>query len=62
MGSGGVLAMGCTFGQGITGFSTLALGSLIAFGSFILGSAVTMKVEYYRMVYDDASFVVRNAG
>ncbi|MFV2058096.1 MAG: YeeE/YedE family protein [Thiohalomonadales bacterium] len=57
MGTGGVLAMGCTFGQGITGFSTLALGSLIAFGSFILGSAMTMKVEYYLMVYDNARFV-----
>jgi len=49
MGVGGVLAMGCTFGQGITGFSTLALGSLIAFASFIIGSALTMKYEYSRM-------------
>jgi len=57
MGVGGVLAMGCTFGQGITGFSTLAMGSLIAFGSFIVGSAMTMKVEYYRMVYDNAGFI-----
>ena len=56
MGTGGVLAMGCTIGQGITGLSTLALGSLIAFGSFILGSALTMKVEYYLMVYEKASF------
>ncbi len=55
MGIGGVLAMGCTFGQGITGFSTLALGSLIAFASFIIGSGLTMRFEYYRMVYDDAS-------
>ncbi|GMR07081.1 MAG: YeeE/YedE family protein [Gammaproteobacteria bacterium] len=55
MGIGGVLAMGCTFGQGITGFSTLALGSLVAFASFILGCAITMKFEYYRMVYEDAS-------
>lgn len=57
MGTGGVLAMGCTFGQGITGFSTLALGSLIAFGSFIIGSAITMRFEYYRMVYDNASIL-----
>lgn len=55
MGTGGVLAMGCTFGQGITGFSTLALGSLIAFGSFIMGSALTMRFVYYRMIYDNAS-------
>ncbi len=49
MGIGGVLAMGCTFGQGITGFSTLAMGSIIAFASFIIGSAATMRYEYSRM-------------
>ena len=31
MGTGGVLALGCTIGQGITGLSTLAFGSLLAF-------------------------------
>lgn len=55
MGIGGVLAMGCTIGQGVTGMSTMALGSAIAFASFILGSAVTMKVQYYRMVYENAT-------
>lgn len=49
MGFGGVLALGCTIGQGITGMSTLALGSLIALLSIVFGSALTMKVEYYRM-------------
>ncbi len=38
MGIGGVLALGCTIGQGITGMSTLALGSLIALVSIILGA------------------------
>jgi hypothetical protein len=57
MGFGGVLALGCTIGQGITGISTLALGSFIAFGGIVLGSALTMKVQYYKMVYEaDASF------
>lgn len=37
MGFGGVLALGCTFGQGITGMSTLAAGSLIALVSIIFG-------------------------
>ena len=49
MGFGGVLAMGCTIGQGITGMSTLALGSLLSIISIIFGSALTMKVDYYRM-------------
>jgi uncharacterized membrane protein YedE/YeeE len=57
MGFGGVLAMGCTIGQGITGTSTLAIGSFLALGSIILGSALTMKVQYYKLVYEDeASF------
>jgi len=58
MGFGGVLALGCTIGQGITGISTLALGSFIAFGGIVLGSALTMKIQYYKLVYEaDASFI-----
>jgi hypothetical protein len=57
MGFGGVLAMGCTIGQGITGASTLAIGSFLAFAAIVLGSGLTMKVQYYKMVYEDeASF------
>ncbi len=56
MGFGGVLAMGCTIGQGITGLSTLAVGSLIAFAAIVFGSALTMKIQYYQMLYEDASF------
>lgn len=43
MGFGGVLAMGCTVGQGLSGVSTLAIGSFIALGGIIAGSAATMK-------------------
>jgi hypothetical protein len=49
MGFGGVTALGCTIGQGITGFSTLALGSLVAFAAILAGSALTMKVQYWRI-------------
>lgn len=57
IGVGGVLAMGCSIGQGITGMSTLALGSCLALGGIIFGAALTMKVQYYLMVYeDDANF------
>ena len=57
MGFGGVLAMGCTIGQGITGVSTLAVGSIITFIAIVLGSALTMKVQYYKLVYEEeASF------
>ena len=55
MGIGGVLALGCTIGQGVTGMSTMAIGSLISFIFIILGSALTMKVQLYKMMYEDAS-------
>ena len=48
MGFGGVCALGCTIGQGISGFSTLALGSIITFVFIVAGSAVTMKYQYWR--------------
>jgi len=53
MGFGGVLAMGCTIGQAITGISTLAVGSFITFIAIVLGSTLTMKVQYYRLVYEE---------
>jgi len=57
MGFGGVLAMGCTIGQGITGVSTLAIGSILTLLSIVFGSALTMKIQYYKLVYEDeASF------
>ena len=57
MGIGGVLALGCTIGQGVTGFSNLAVGSMMTFIFIIFGSALTMKIQYYKMVYEsDASY------
>jgi uncharacterized membrane protein YedE/YeeE len=53
MGFGGVIAMGCTIGQGITGVSTLAIGSIMTLFSIIFGSALTMKMQYYKLVYED---------
>lgn len=50
MGFGGVLAMGCTIGQGVTGFSTLALGSILTFAAIVAGAAATMKVQYALMM------------
>ena len=50
MGIGGVLAMGCTIGQAVTGASTLAMGSFITFFAIVFGSALTMKIQYYKIV------------
>jgi uncharacterized membrane protein YedE/YeeE len=49
MGFGGITALGCTIGQGISGFSTLALGSIMTFVAIVAGSAATMKWQYWRM-------------
>lgn len=43
MGVGGVMAMGCTIGQGLTGVSTLALGSFLALVSIWAGGYFGMK-------------------
>ncbi len=58
MGFGGVLALGCTIGQGITGIATLATGSFLALIAIVFGCAITMKVQYYKLVYEEeASFL-----
>lgn len=43
MGFGGVTALGCTIGQGMSGLSTLALGSFIAVAGIVTGSLVTLR-------------------
>ncbi len=43
MGVGGVMALGCTVGQAITGVSTLAIGSFLTFGAIVVGGMVSMK-------------------
>ncbi len=60
MGFGGVLGLGCTIGQGITGVSTLALGSFLVFISIVFGSAMTMKIQYYQMVYEDEATFIKS--
>ena len=57
IGIGGVLSLGCTIGQGVSGVSTLAIGSVITLISIIFGASLMMKIEYYKAVYDDSSFI-----
>ena len=49
MGFGGITALGCTIGQAISGFSTLALGSILTFIAIVAGSAATMKYQVWRI-------------
>lgn len=49
MGFGGVTALGCTIGQGISGLSTLALGSMLTTAAIVIGAVATMKLQYRLM-------------
>lgn len=50
MGFGGVTALGCTIGQGISGISTLAPGSFITLAAVIAGAVATLKFTFRRMM------------
>jgi uncharacterized membrane protein YedE/YeeE len=43
MGAGGVMAFGCSIGQGLTGFSTLALASFVAVAGILAGTALGLR-------------------
>jgi uncharacterized membrane protein YedE/YeeE len=49
MGVGGVTAMGCTIGQGLTGLSTLGLNSLVAFGAIVAGAVLGFRYQMWRL-------------
>ncbi|HHY48391.1 MAG TPA: YeeE/YedE family protein, partial [Alphaproteobacteria bacterium] len=49
MGAGGVTALGCTVGQGLSGLSTLALGSFIAFAAILVGGVAGLRYQAWRV-------------
>ncbi|MBK9136177.1 MAG: YeeE/YedE family protein [Betaproteobacteria bacterium] len=49
MGVGGVTALGCTIGQGITGLSTLALGSFVALAGIVGGAVLALRYQAWRL-------------
>ncbi len=49
MGIGGVAALGCTIGQGLSGVSTLALGSLITVASLMAGAVAGLRYQAWRV-------------
>lgn len=53
MGFGGVTALGCSIGQGITGMSTLAVGSSITLAAIAAGCVVTLKIIYWNLLRND---------
>lgn len=53
MGFGGVMALGCTIGQGMSGVSMLALGSIIALASIIGGVVLGVRYQGWRVAHTD---------
>jgi uncharacterized membrane protein YedE/YeeE len=49
MGVGGVTAMGCTIGQGLSGLSTLSLSSFVALAGIFLGGYAGLRWQIWRM-------------
>ncbi len=54
MGFGGVLAMGCTFGQGLSGASLVSLPSLWAGLMMFLGAAATVQIQWWWLSRQEA--------
>jgi uncharacterized membrane protein YedE/YeeE len=49
MGFGGVTAVGCTIGQGLSGVSTLSAGSFIALASIVAGAIGGVRYQAWRV-------------
>jgi hypothetical protein len=49
MGVGGVTALGCTVGQGLSGISTLSLGSVLALAGIGAGAVAALRYQGWRM-------------
>jgi uncharacterized protein len=49
MGVGGVTAMGCTIGQGLSGLSTLSISSFLALAGILAGAWLAFKYQMWRL-------------
>lgn len=49
MGFGGVTALGCTIGQGLSGLSTLSLGSLLALAGIMAGGVACLRWQIWQL-------------
>jgi hypothetical protein len=49
MGVGGVTALGCTIGQGLSGLSTLSLGSFITLAAIVVGALLALRWQVWRL-------------
>ena len=49
MGVGGVTALGCTVGQGLSGVSTLSLTSFVALAAIVVGAVAALRIQVWRI-------------
>jgi uncharacterized protein len=49
MGIGGVTALGCTVGQGLSGMSTLSLTSFVAVAAIVAGAVAALRYQMWRV-------------
>jgi uncharacterized membrane protein YedE/YeeE len=49
MGVGGVTALGCTVGQGLSGVATLSLGSFLTVAAIIVGAVLAVRYQAWRV-------------
>jgi uncharacterized membrane protein YedE/YeeE len=49
MGVGGVTGLGCTFGQGLSGLSTLSLNSFVAVAAIVAGAVLALRHQVARL-------------
>lgn len=50
MGFGGITAVGCSIGQGVTGLAMLSAGSVLAVGSMVAGAVLALTVQESRKI------------
>jgi len=49
MGVGGVTALGCTIGQGLSGLSTLSIGSFVALAGILAGGVLALRWQMWML-------------
>lgn len=49
MGVGGITAMGCTVGQGLSGISTLSANSVVALAAILAGAVAALRYQIWRL-------------
>jgi len=47
MGFGGVVAVGCSVGQGLTAFSTLTYGAPVTLAAIVAGAAIGLRQQIH---------------